>query len=115
MSLDVGGIEPTQHIAAVRAARDVGAASATHAPPAPVEDAVRVDTAGSELPSALSGLFAVASNAWDQLETAGARLHFVVAPSGRIAVEVHDLGGNVRSTISGSDALRIAAGEPVRL
>lgn len=118
MSFEIGGIQPAPRItpaAATSAALATGTAATDAA--MSVQPAVEVDLGGlfNGLPPELTSAFGTASAAWDRLEAAGARLHFSTGgPSGRLTVEVHDLEGAVRSTISGSDVLRIASGEEVR-
>jgi hypothetical protein len=63
------------------------------------------------LPAELHAAFTTASDAYDALAASGTHLHFSLDPgTGRIAIEVQDLAGGTRSTISGSDALRVATG-----
>jgi hypothetical protein len=62
-------------------------------------------------PPELASSFAVAAAAHQRLEAAGLRLHFAAGiPGRRVTVEVLELGGALRATISGSDALRLAGG-----
>jgi hypothetical protein len=51
-----------------------------------------------------------AAQAWDDLHEQGCEVHFEIdEESGRLAIEMRDLGGNVLETLSPSDALAIAA------
>jgi hypothetical protein len=53
-----------------------------------------------------------AAQAYDELTATGQQLHFTVdQPSGALAVELLDLDGNPLTTISASEALRIAGGK----
>jgi hypothetical protein len=53
-----------------------------------------------------------AFEAYDELNATGQQLHFTVdPPTGAFAVELVDLDGNPLTTISASEALRIAAGK----
>ncbi len=115
MSFEIGGIQPAPRVTPAGAASATGTAATDAA--TSVQPAVEVDLGGVSdgLPPELRGAFATAAAAWDRLEAAGARLHFSTSgPGGRLSVEVHDLDGTARSTISGSDVLRIASGEEVR-
>jgi hypothetical protein len=65
-------------------------------------------------PPEVAQAISVASHAYEELTATGQQLHFEVDdPDGTVAVEVQDLAGNQLSTISASEALRIAGGEPL--
>jgi hypothetical protein len=51
-----------------------------------------------------------AAQVWDDLREQGCQVHFELdEESGRLAIEMRDLEGNVLETLSPSDALAIAA------
>jgi hypothetical protein len=51
-----------------------------------------------------------AAQVWDDLREQGCEVHFELdEESGRLAIEMRDLEGNVLETLSPSDALAIAA------
>jgi hypothetical protein len=51
-----------------------------------------------------------AAQVWDDLHEQGCEVHFEIdEQSGRLAIEMRDLEGNVLETLSPSDALAIAA------
>ena len=51
-----------------------------------------------------------AARVWDDLHKQGCEVHFELdEESGRLAIEMRDLDGNVLETLSPSDALAIAA------
>lgn len=52
-----------------------------------------------------------AAAAYDRLRTDGRRLHFATDPvTGRLSIEVHDLDGNLLTTLPPSRVLDLAAG-----
>jgi hypothetical protein len=111
MRFEIGRYTPTQPVtppaAPSRAATvDPGPA------PVPADSAVAVETTSASPPAELHAAIAQAATAYDALEASGSRLHFALdSQTGTLTVEVHDLAGNVTSTISGTDTLRLAAGE----
>jgi hypothetical protein len=57
-----------------------------------------------------------AAQVWDELQAHGRELHFVLdEDSGRLAIEMRDLDGNLLSTVSPAEALAIASGSAARL
>jgi len=65
-------------------------------------------------PPEVEAAISVAAQAYDELNATGQQLHFGETPSdGKLAVELQDLSGAPLSTISASEALRIAGGESV--
>ena len=111
MSFDVPGIEGARRPAPVTAARQpasVQNAASVHG----ADGAVEIDTTSATVPVELYDAFSVASAAFDRLAQAGVHLHFSATEGTGMTVEVQDADGNVRSTISATDTLRLAGGEP---
>jgi hypothetical protein len=53
----------------------------------------------------------IAANAWEQLESAGCRIHFIADPTThRMAAALEDLEGHPLVVLAPSDVLAIAAG-----
>ncbi len=111
MSFDIGAVEQTQS-AAAPASATAGAAQVQDAPAVEGHDeAVSVDTFPSTPPPELTDAIAAAAQSYDNLEAGGRRLHFAVdPPTGRLSIEVHDLTGNVLSTVTPSQVLDVAGG-----
>jgi len=116
MSLEIGGlgaIQPSE-VPQVQAARGTGDFAAVLSE-AQQDPGVQVDVEPSfpdTPPPEVTRAIHVASRAYEQLSATGQQLHFrVQRPSGGLAVELQDLDGNPLSTISASEALRIAGGE----
>ena len=113
MQFEIGRYTSVQPVTAPVAPARAPAVKGTPAP-AGADDAVAVavDTGSAGPPAELRAAIATAAAAYDRLEASGSRLHFALdEQSGTLTVEVHDLAGNVTSTISGDDTLRLAAGE----
>jgi hypothetical protein len=56
-----------------------------------------------------------AAEVWDDLHARGRQVHFEIEEAtGRLAIEMRDLDGNVLETLSPSETLAIAAGSPGR-
>ncbi|HTW11263.1 MAG TPA: hypothetical protein VME01_00855 [Solirubrobacteraceae bacterium] len=62
-------------------------------------------------PPEVEEAISVASQAYEELSATGQQVHFEIdAPNRAVDVELRDLHGNPLSTISASEALRIAGG-----
>jgi hypothetical protein len=86
---------------ALKAAREAAAAGDTSVPSTP--------------PLEVSEAIGAASQAYEELNATGQQLHFTVdQPTGALEVELRDLDGNPLSTISASEALRIAGGKSLK-
>lgn len=115
MSFEIGGLGQLQpsEVPNVQAARGRGDfASALRA--VQQDDGVQVDIESFPQmpPPEVTQAISVASRAYEQLSATGQQLHFrVQGATGSLAVELQDLDGNPLSTISASEALRIAGGE----
>jgi len=76
--------------------------------------AVALDTIPASPPPEVLAAIGTASQAYDRLAASGRQLHFGIdQSSGKVVVELQDLSGNVLSTLSPSQALDIAGGEPL--
>lgn len=76
-----------------------------------VNSAVHFDTFPSSPPREVHHAIGVAAESYERLQQEGRQLSFQVNDrSGKLTVEVHDLQGNVLSTIPASKALEIAGG-----
>jgi hypothetical protein len=102
----------------------VGGAERTGAPPrsAPaskadfgssLDAAVNVNTLPAAPPPAVLEDMHAAARVADELRAQARELHFEVLDSGRVAVQVRDLDGNVIRTIPAAKALEVAAGAPL--
>ena len=111
MSFEIAGIEGARRLAAVAAARQTASVQHTDKVHG-AEGAVEIDTTSATVPVELYDAFSVASAAFDRLAEAGVHLHFSTGEGAGTTVEVQDANGTVRSTISATDTLRLAAGEP---
>jgi hypothetical protein len=75
------------------------------------QEAVDVNSVEATPPPEVSAAIATASRAYADLEAQGLHIHFAVdRPTGRLAIEVHDLSGNVVSKATPSQVLRAADG-----
>lgn len=73
--------------------------------------AVTNDTIPSGPPAEAMDAIAIAMNAADALAASGREMRFQLdPPTGKVTVAVHDLKGNLLSTVSPSQALDIAGG-----
>ena len=112
MSFDIGAVDqvqgtqaPTSPAASAPQAQEALTVEAGH------DEAVAVDTFPASPPPELSDAIAAAAQAYDDLEASGRRLHFAVdPPTGRLSIEVHDLSGNVLSTLTPGEVLDVAGG-----
>jgi len=75
--------------------------------------AIKTDAAFPQTPPPeITEAIDAAAQAYDKLTATGQQLHFTVdRPSGELFVELLDLDGNPLTTISASEALRIAGGK----
>ncbi len=65
-------------------------------------------------PPEVEQAISTAARAYDDLNATGQQLHFSeTSPAGGLAMELQDLSGAPLSTISASEALRIASGESI--
>jgi hypothetical protein len=114
MSFDIGGLGPRQTTEAApgrASARDAFTAALQAARDA--RQAVHFDASFPITPPPeVTEAIGAASQACDELTATGQQLHFTMDhPTGALAVELLDLAGNPLTTISASEALRIAAGK----
>ncbi|MGO9751591.1 MAG: hypothetical protein ACLP8S_22795 [Solirubrobacteraceae bacterium] len=111
MSFDIGSVGQTQSPAPARGvARSAQPASDVSETDAS-QEAVAVDTLSGSPPPELSDAIVAAAAAYKNLAASGRRLHFAIdPPSGRLAVELHDLSGNFLSAATPSQALEVAGG-----
>jgi hypothetical protein len=114
MNLDIaatGPAPPRSTTPPATAERLDGGSEPLTADAASFESAVTVDTFPASPPPEVMDAIAVATQAADRLAADGQALHFQVdPPTGKVTIEVHDLQGNVQSTVSPSKALDIAGG-----
>ncbi len=76
------------------------------------DPAVRVDTIPATPPPEVHDAIAVAAQSYEQLHQSERHLSFHVdGRTGKLAIEVHDLQGNVLFTVPSKKALDIAAGD----
>jgi flagellar protein FlaG len=80
---------------------------------AALDAAVNVSTLPASPPPAVLEDMHVAARVADDLHAQQRELHFEVTPSGRVAVQVRDLDGNVIRTIPAAKALEVAGGAPL--
>jgi hypothetical protein len=115
VSFDIGGVNPAQNSRPIIPAAPQTPATNDSLPVSGTEaDAVEVDTMPASPPDEVMTAISAASSAYDRLEAGGQHLHFALdEPNRGLSVEVHDLSGNVLSTISPSDVLAIAGGATV--
>jgi len=113
MGFEIGGfgsaLTPGVYLSAVRGAGDFGAAlkAAREAAAAAGNPSVPCTP-----PLEVTAAIGAASAAYEALHATGQQLHFTVdQPTGALKVELRDLAGNPLSTISASEALRIAGGK----
>ena len=91
---------------APRAARPSASPAAT--------DAVRVDTLPATPPAEVLDAVGVAAQAAAALEQSGRRLQFTLdPPTGRVAVQVTDHAGTVLGSLTLTQTLALAGGEPL--
>ena len=112
MSIDIGavgsatGIERAQRYATRSPAGPDGASG--------IDDAVEIDMIPSSPPPEVLDAIAKAAAAYDKLAASGRHVHFAVdRPTGRLAVQIQDRAGNTLSTITGAQALDLAAGDDI--
>lgn len=77
---------------------------------ASLDAAVNVSTLPASPPPAVLEDMHAAARVYQELRAQKRELHFEVNDSGRVAVQVRDLDGNVIRTIPGAKALEIAGG-----
>jgi hypothetical protein len=64
-------------------------------------------------PSEVMEAIANAARAYDHLQAGGHQLHFGIDPTtGRMSIQLQDLGGRELSSLKPSQVLAIASGEP---
>jgi hypothetical protein len=77
---------------------------------------VSVELSGARVPDEVHTAIAAASDAYDALAAEGTQVHFAFdEATGRMTIKVQDLTGTTLGSISGSEALRLAGGEPLQL
>ena len=80
---------------------------------ASLDAAVNLSTLPASPPPAVLEDMLAAARVADDLHAQARELHFEVLDSGRVAVQVRDLEGNVIRTIPPAKALEVAAGAPL--
>jgi flagellar protein FlaG len=80
---------------------------------ASLDAAVNVSTLPASPPPAVLEDMHAAARVVEELHAQARELHFEVLDSGRVAVQVRDLEGNVIRTIPPAKALEVAAGAPL--
>jgi hypothetical protein len=80
---------------------------------ASLDAAVNVSTLPASPPPAVLEDMHVAARVAEELRSQKRELHFELMPSGRVAVQVRDLDGNVIRSIPGREALDVAGGAPL--
>jgi hypothetical protein len=111
MSFDIGGVGHTQGAVPARSLATAAQPASSLSEPDAYQEAVAVDTLPTGPPAGVSDAIGVAAQAYDALAASGRSLHFAIdPPSGRLTVELHDLSGNVLSTVAPSQVLAIAGG-----
>jgi hypothetical protein len=102
--ITTAGPEPAEGAGAVPATPNDAAAEA----------AVTVDTLPASPPPEVMDAIGVAVHASERLAASGHEMRFQVdPPTGKVTVEVHDLQGNLQSTVPPSKALDVADGGTV--
>lgn len=113
MSFDVSPVAvsaPAQQ-AQTQTAAAAQEAAATDVPETEAAVSVQLATLPPSPPPEVRHAIAVASDSYDRLHDSGRQLSFSLDDgSGALTVELQDLSGNHISTLSVSDALRIAGG-----
>ena len=105
-------------ISATGSVRPVAATSSTpRTTPTAATDsaaAVTVDTMPSAPPAEVLDAIGTASRVAERMAASGPRLQFSVdAPTGRVSVQMTDHTGAVLRSLTGAQALAVAAGEPL--
>lgn len=112
MNVEIGGLGPVRPPESPQTTVKRGSGEFAAALRAANDSAVRVDLDPSfptSPPPEVSQAIVSASRAYDVLSAGGQRVHFALdRPTGSLTVQLHDLDGNPFSTLSASDALRIA-------
>ena|SRR6516162_10161931 len=85
---------------------------ATAVPPTPATDtSVKLDALPSSPPPEVLAAMDVAADAYDKLKADGRQLSFQIdAATGRVSIEVRDLGGQVLFAVAPLKALDVASG-----
>jgi hypothetical protein len=111
MSFEIHGVGSAQNAASLRAINGgAPSASATSGIEAP-DDAVEVSTMPVAPPPEVMDAISTASQAYDQLASAGRRVSFGTDPTtGRLRLELQDLDGNTTGSLRPSHVLSIAGG-----
>jgi hypothetical protein len=114
VSLDISPIGSTGAAQSSNTSSASGATQqAADATPTDADAAVSVElnTIPGEPPAQVHHAISVAAASYQRLQASGRHLSFSLEQgSGALSVKLQDLSGNTVSTISGSDALRIAGG-----
>jgi hypothetical protein len=119
MNLDIAATGPAPPgpttSAAIGSGGDHGAgAVAATAENAAADAAVTVDMIPSSPPPEVMDAVGIAFHASERLAASGLEMRFALDPStGKVTVEVHDLQGNLQSTVPPSTALSVADGGTV--
>lgn len=122
MSVDTGGIEPSQAAERVMPATT---ATTVSAPAAQAGEAVEADEAGDAdepveaetmppgPPPAVMAAISAAAGVYDQLHESGRHLHFGTDPqTGRVSAHLQYLVGNHLAPVTPGQVLAIASGQP---
>jgi hypothetical protein len=113
MSINIATLEITRTTPAPVVTRAHGAERAVATAATLEEDAVQVDTIGTEPPDEVKREIASAVDAYDRLAAGGQQIRFSLDPnSGGVSIELQDLCGNVLARLKPSQALNLALGAP---
>jgi hypothetical protein len=82
--------------------------------PSIATDTATVDTIPASLPPEVRDAIGVADQAYHNLKASGSELRFKInEATGKLTVEVHDVQGNLTSTVPASTVLSVASGQPI--
>jgi hypothetical protein len=112
MSFDIQGVGSPQYAASLRAINGGASSAPATSGIEAQDDAVDVSTMPVAPPPDVMNAISTASDAYDQLASAGHHVHFGTDPNtGRLNIQLQDLNGNPIGSLKPSHLLAIAVGE----